>query len=329
MRLIAVEWRRLWHRASARWLVVVLVALLALGGWSAWRDSTPPSAAEAAQAQQWYEQNRTDWEQVVQDCRRSQADAQAQSPGTPVDLGCDQLTPPQLSDFVREVVPWGTSTTSLLLLVALAAGLVGLMTGGLFTAGEFGSGVASMWLTFVPGRTKVYASRLVAVGLWTLTLGVIANQVATWLPWVALRFSGQAPTLPPGFWADVWLPYSAYGVGLAVAAALAGAALGFVLRRGVIILALGIVYLVADTIVVGNGMRAARWMLSLVSRAFVAGKAGYTTMTCTNDPAFQGAYSCNSVEHTILRSQTWLELGLLIGILILGGWLVFRRRDVS
>src|SRR5690625_6607351 len=96
MRLLRVELRRLRSRQLIVLTAVgaVLLSLATLVG--VWQMTRPPSDAELAQAERFYEEQLADWEehgeQYVADCRAGEAE-EAEATGRAVDWGCDDMEP--------------------------------------------------------------------------------------------------------------------------------------------------------------------------------------------------------------------------------------------
>ncbi len=150
--------RRLWW---AMLLGAVAMALLVLLGSSqAYQPQTP---AQIAQAERDYAEAQQQAEQEVKNC----IDA-----GQPVE---DCAWMPQRSDFVAEPPTYamlvGTGAQSATLIGALAA----LVVAASFMGAEFKSGSLATWLTYVPRRVQVFASKAVVVVLGSALLSVLVQ----------------------------------------------------------------------------------------------------------------------------------------------------------
>jgi ABC-2 type transport system permease protein len=120
----------------------------------------------------------------------------------------------------------------------------------------------------------------------------------------------------------------ARSLALALAAAVAGAAIGVLVRRTVAVLGIAIGYLVLVEGVFGQALQGARpWLLQLNVNAWLQHDARYLINSCSTDP--QGNYGCQGVEKILTFGHSSAYLGLLLVFVVGLAALVFRRRDVS
>ena len=95
--------------------------------------------------------------------------------GTPAECAYPE---PKLSDFVFvqsfEDVARGAVQISIYL-VAMTA----LMIGGSFIGAEFSSGSIANWLSFIPRRGQVYASKLITVAAFSALVSAVATALTT------------------------------------------------------------------------------------------------------------------------------------------------------
>ena len=117
-------------------------------------------------------------------------------------------------------------------------------------------------------------------------------------------------------------------IALAVAAALAGAAMGVLFRHTAAVLGITVGYLVLIEGVFRQALQGAQpWLLSLNFQAWLQHGAKYYPLVCKTDG--QGNYSCQSVEKLLTFAHSSAYLGILVVLIVGLAALVFRRRDVS
>lgn len=185
-RLLGAELDRYRSRGVVRWGVAAVVLLALVVGLVSFLGSRPLSAAERASADAQYQQTVAAWKldgaQQVEDCRREQAE----DPG--VDLGCDLMEPRPEWFQNRTITTFADSArdgaeTPALLVLALVLGL-----GVSFVCAEWSSGSLATWLTFVPRRGRVFASKAVAAALGGAVVAALDRQSwsasANLLAWV-------------------------------------------------------------------------------------------------------------------------------------------------
>ena len=251
-RLTRVELRRLFSR---RLVVLALLAGVVVTGFflvTAWTAAQPMTPAEQAQAQQWYDDARADWErngeQMVAECRQAEADERAQ--GQDVDFGCDQIGP-QREHFFGTVQPLAESLPTTLTLHAFVLLLLAFLVGATATAAELSTGAMSSWLTFEPRRLRVYGSKVLAPGLGIAPAAVVLLLLLVGGAWLIASGADTAGSMTAAAWrSTAWTMLRI--LALTVLAAVAGAALGFLLRHTAAVLGVAIGYLVVVEGVAGS-----------------------------------------------------------------------------
>jgi ABC-2 type transport system permease protein len=347
MRLLTVELDRFRSRGAVRWVGVLVLLGALLVGVSAYTSAKPPTAANIAWAQDQARQQSKDWDQQIADCKDQQAEARKSDPSA--DYGCDTMTPPTAQDFLPYRATFEDDGPTRLhgywtLLLFVAAGL-----GVTFFCAELTSGALGNWLTFEPRRTRVYVTKAVAAFVGTGIIAVVAVAAVIAATYFGFRLQGQLlADVPPGIpgphphlWSDILAGGARTAVGAAVLAAV-GVALGALLRHtaaalGVIVAWLGFV----DALLFGL-LGLDRSSLRIGIQAWVEGSATtYGPEQVCGSAAAGGAPAggasasgvvdggCESVTHVISAAHSGVELGAVsLGLLLLG-WFVFRRRDVS
>jgi ABC-2 type transport system permease protein len=328
--LVAVEARRFRYRTAVRWLALLaVVAALAVVA-SVYASARPPSAQELADAEQQFAYAEQDWaengEQYVEDCRTGEEQAQATEPGA--DWGCDEMEPvpelylPVQPTFAGSAESWVSGGTLFLLLLAFAAGVT-------FVTAEFGSRSITTWLTFVPRRGRVYASKVTVAALGVLVPTAAALAVVVGGAWLAAAANDAVGQMTGALWRDLGgLVLRA----LAVAAVLGavGAALGFLARSAAAALGLGVGWLLlVDSVVTGLLPRVTPWTLTASLEAWIDGGSTYwVTAPCPPLDGVPQAGSC-TVERTVSMLHGGVLVAVVAVVLVALGALVFRRRDVG
>ena len=355
-RLLRVELRRYRARRVALWVGIGLVGVVVLSTVVAGFDARPPSAAAIRQARVSYQQQAAQWatdgDQIVSDCLASQ---QA-DPNPDADHGCDQLAPtldqflPAVQHFFPPADPSSVTGASadggsvdpairqvdtsmwrrfgglaalddLAPVFLFAVFLVAVS----FVTAELASGAIGLWLTFVPGRTRVFWSKAGAAATWAVPLVVVAFALAAAGSYAAYSVVGTVGSAPDGVVGDI----AAFTGRLAVAGAavaLAGVALGMLLRHAAAAIGVAAAWLGAETIFRWGMGDLQRWLFSVNLSAWLHGGEVYTTDRCV--PSDTGM-SCTTVEHLVTPVQGGLFLLGVTAVLSLAAYLVFRRRDVA
>ncbi|HEY8619813.1 MAG TPA: ABC transporter permease subunit, partial [Dermatophilaceae bacterium] len=204
---------------------------------------------------------------------------------------------------------------------------VAFLVGAGFVAAEFSSGSMANWLTFEPRRMRVYVSKLGAAGLGLIPVTVALLGLLTAGSWLIVSHLASTAGTTAKVWGDLAL-MGGRAVALAVAAAVAGAAMGVLLRHTAAVLGIAVGYLVLVEGVFGQALQGARpWLLQLNFNAWLQHGAKYFIQTCKTDA--QGNYNCQGVEKVLSFGHGSAYLGLLVVLTVGLAALVFRRRDVS
>lgn len=324
-RLTAVELRRLFSR---RLVLAAMVAALLVGGLvllTTWTSTRPMTGAQVADAERAYEQQLADWEEngaeQIAQCEEDQ-ERERELTGQDLDFGCQDMEPqrewffaepPPLEDTIS---PTLSTFSALLILVAVAIGAT-------FFAAEISTGAITSWLTFEPRRTRVYASKLAAAAIGVVPVTVLALALVTLGIWWIHDLRGLTGTMTRAAWLDVgWMLVRI--VAIAVAAALAGAALGALLRHTAAVLGLVVGYLAVVEGILGSLAPAARpWLLQLNVAGWIDGGTTYYTPGCAD------AATGGMCETVLTLGQSAVYLAVLLAVIVLVAGLVFRRRDVT
>jgi ABC-2 type transport system permease protein len=327
IRLIRVEMRRLLARRITAVGALFLLAMVVAVVGSMAGQAAPVSAQQRAQAEATHKQELQGLPQIIEDCRIAQAEARAA--GDPkADFQCEAqrvLTVEELLDVTAPAQMLTTVLTSLAMLLVFVAFLVAASG----TAAELGTGSMATWLTFVPRRGQVFASKagaavLVLVPVVIVTLVLAGGAVGALY---TIRGTWQAPTSDE---LRSILALAGRLVGLGALSALAGACWGILTRSTAAAVGLFLGWtLIVENIIVALAAKvpglthAARWTLQTNISALVDGEGRYFIEQCTASGA------CSGTTYTFTAGAAGLYLTALAIGLALVTIVVFRRSDVT
>lgn len=166
-RLIWAEVTRLLSRRLTG--IAMIVILLGVAGYQLVVNDalSAPSGDELAAAERSYQQAHQDWaagrEQYEKECRDT---------GAPPDECV--IPEPTLAEFRGDSTPFKEATSVALRLSTLFVAFVTFTIAASFIGAEYTSGSITNWLTFVPRRSHVFWSKLLAVAGFAVLLGTLA-----------------------------------------------------------------------------------------------------------------------------------------------------------
>ena len=328
MRLTKVELRRLYSRRLTFIALFGALAIIGLILFSTFQQAKPLSGPQLAAQRVHFDQTRADWvangAQHMQECLKSQTEAQKTN--AKADFRCDQLEPkwanwgkpkPQFADLMETVLLGGSYLLA----------FIGFLIGAGFVAAEFSSGSMANWLTFEPRRMRVYFSKLVAVGLGLTPVVVALIALLTGGVWLIVGHFGSTAGVSAKVWGDS-AEMAARSVVLVIVGAVAGAAMGALLRHTAAVIGIAMAYLVLVEGIFGRALQSAQpWLLRLNFDGWLQHGTKYFINTCTTDS--QGNYNCAGVEKLVAFGHSASYLGLLVALLIGVSAFAFGRRDVN
>ena len=322
-RLTKVELRRLFSRRLTTVAVLGALVIVGLMLFATFQEAKPLSGPELAQQRVQFDQARKDFDangqQQVQDCLTQQAETKKSDPKA--DFGCSQLEP-KLENYSKPQAKFALVMPGTLLAGSYLLTFVGFLVGASFVAAEFSSGSMANWLTFEPRRIRVFASKLAAAGLGLLPATVGLLSLLTAGVWLIVHHFNATGATTSKVWVDLGL-MGARSLALALAATVAGAAMGVLLRRTVAVLGIAVGYLVLIEGVFGQALQGMRpWLLQLNVNAWLQHGAGYFIRVCKTDA--QGGYGCQGVEKVLSFGHGTAYLGLLVVMVVGMAALVFR-----
>lgn len=314
MRLVSAELSRLLGR---RFTVIALILVLAaIGAFQLAVGSSlrPPTAAEQAAGQVQLAEARRYWAENEKDC----TDA-----NNPPDC---RYPEPQAADYAFNSSFEEVVTGSLQVSIYLVA-LTALMIAGSFIGAEYSSGSIANWLSFIPRRGRVFASKLVTV----LGFSAVVSALATGLALAAALVLAAAYGVPTGGLS----PHLAL-LGRGVLAAVALATLGFCIAlvgrhtAAAIGALLGylFVWFVRNTALAETAwaQRLVPWTPEANLAAVISNGYVYSVPVRTVGP---DGMSFDYLERSVSLNHGLVFWGVLLAVVVVGTAVVFRRRDVS
>ena len=337
-RLVTTEVAR-WFARTLLWVVsAATIALMVLGPLSAWDGSREPSDADRAAARQQVDAYEPPAQEDIDACLADQAREREATGDPTLDFGCEWE--PRLEDFLPWRQYWDTEGPSMIWGVVTFLALAALLAGASFVAAEFSTGAIGNWLTFAPRRGRVLASKLVATVLGFVPTAVVAVAVlvaGTWGAFAAhdaLRNPNPPSGAPDGTGGARFTFADAAASGgravlLALAFAVLGAALGFLLRHTAAVLGAVLAWgVVVEGIGAGLFPRLRPWLLQTNIDAWIRDGTQWYEDVCGLDPE-QGGQSCTTVTHVVSMGHGAAVLGAVVVVVVVLAGAVFRRRDVS
>jgi ABC-2 type transport system permease protein len=207
--------------------------------------------------------------------------------------------------------------------VAFAAFLIGAS----FVGAEFSSGAIGNWLTFEPRRLRVYAGKLVAAAAGMAPLAVVVLTVVVGGTWLIVGYYGSTAGTTAKVWGDLAGTAGRTVVLTAAAGALGGVA-ALLLRHTAAAIGVAMAYLVVVEGMFGGFLAGHQpWLVKLNLDAWVAHGAKYYVNICEGSP--DGMYNCSDSEKVLSFAHGATYLGIIAAVLIVGGALVFNRRDIN
>ena len=318
IRLIGAEISRLLSRRFT--IVAAIVVLVGLCAYQIAVNAqiTPPSGDELAAAQRTYEEERHHWEanrvEIEQSCREA---------GLPL----DQCNPePELANYLGTVAFDDVARGSLQLAVYLVA-LTMLMIAGSFIGAEYSTGAIANWLTFIPRRGSVFASKLITVVGFSVLASAAAAALVLGAAVALARIHDVGVTR-----LTAQLAMGGRGILATVALAVLGFCIGLVARHTAaaigVLLGYLFVWFVRAAILseVSWAQQITPWTPEANLAAIVDKNFTYVIPRQTLTP---GGISMEYVERTVSLAHGLIYWAILVVVITVIAALTFRRRDVS
>ncbi|GAB2569581.1 ABC transporter permease subunit [Microlunatus antarcticus] len=322
VRLVATELLRLRSRRVSIVAAVVVLAAVALFQFGIRSEVAPSAAAQAdaAQAyaaaqQQWQESHAANVADCVQQGGGTQEECESYDPApTPEQY---QVTPPPF-DVVGQA---GVTTAAYLAMFA------SFLAGASFIGAEYSTGSLANWLTFVPQRLKVFASKGIAVVLGSTVLGAVAVFATFGL--TAAQVSNHGEPL-------VRLGHVAAAGGRAVAlvalAGLAGYVIALVARHTVAAIAVPLAYGLVRAVLsafTSDVDAPLAWLPPYLPELNLTAFLEHGTTYTQYRSVLADGSDYTEVEKHISFAHSGLYWLTLAVVSVVVGVLVFRRRDVT
>jgi len=330
MRLLLVEIRRLFARrffwVGALALLAGIAAVLVITG----AQSSQPTAADRARAEQLAAEQAPSVQADRQACEESQRPG-AEPPADPnvqrfpPGFNCNDIVLPSADQFLtaqpfRFTANMDDITYAVTIVLALFAFLVGATAVG----AEWHHGTMAALLLWESRRLRVFAGKLFAL-LGGVSVLAVAGYAASAVGfWGVARLRGVVGELTVAFQRDLSL-ITLRGFAVVLAAAMVGFALAYMLRRTAA--ALGVLIGYFGVVEVGTRVffneRAEPFLLSSYTAAWLSNGYRIDRYSCDN------AGGC---AQWILNLQLWhgaLYLGGVALVLLVASALFFRRQEVA
>lgn len=322
VRLVGAELTRLRSRRVSIVAVVVVLAAVALFQILIHSEVAPSAAAQAsarqayeAAQQQWQSSHAANVEACVQQGGGTQEDCESYDPApTPEQYS---VTPPSF-----DVVGAGGVTTA-----AYLSMFATFLVGASFIGAEYSTGSLANWLTFVPQRLKVFASKAIAVALASALLGAVAVFATFGLTAAQVAGHGE-PLVRAGHIAAA----SGRAVVLVALAGVAGFVIALVTRHTVAAIAVPLAYGLVRAVLSGYTSDVDAplawlppYLPELNLQAFLEHGATYTQYRSV----LADGSDYTEIEKHVGFAHSGLYWLTLAVVSVVVGLLVFRRRDVT
>lgn len=311
MNLLRAEGMRTLARRLT-WVALVITMLAScLALWTMWEAARPVSEADKAANVAMYENAMRDWEaHKTEMCAGNEE--------------CLKQTRPQLEQYGRQPVPASVVVSSM----AAAGGYFGfflaMIVAASLMAAEFMTGSLSNYLTFVPNRLKVFASKFAATVVTSLALGAVVMAFLVGGGVALSVLAGATLTGETGI--SEGLRMGARGLALPVIGGLLGMLLATILRHTAAAIGVVLGYSFFSGIFTGAIMTLKLdWVVLLLPEsnlaAIINGRYVWYSWLMGQD----------EVQRQVIVHWTWATAYwvVLLGLLtVVAAWL-FKRRDVS
>jgi ABC-2 type transport system permease protein len=318
-RLIWAEITRLLSRRLTG--IAMIVILLGVAGFQLVVNDalSPQSGRERAAAERSYQQAHQDWaagrEQYEKECRDSGASADE----------C-VIPEPTLAEFTGDSTPFKETASTALKLSTLFVALVTFTIAASFIGAEYSTGSIINWLTFVPRRSHVFWSKLLAVAGFAVLLGTLAATLVLGASLLLARLHGSPVEAVPEL-AGIGLR----GVLPVVVLAVLGFCVGLLTRHtaGAIGILLAAVVFCVVRIGALSSQAWAQRITPLTPEGNIAALVdrGYTYVVPVEKVTHDGV-TVELVEGAVSLTHGLVYWSIILTVVIMASLLIFRRRDV-
>jgi ABC-2 type transport system permease protein len=316
---LRAEARRL---LSRRLTLMTLVALLGMVGLFQLQVSSlvaPPSAAELAQSKQDFDEYVQDWEANHEEWEAECVD----SGGTPAE--CAQPRPDP-AEWGFAAVPFDQAVTGALEFAVYLGGLALFVVLASFIGAEATTGSLANWLTFIPNRTTVLGSKLIVAAVFSALTGAALGLLSVGVSAVVTTLHDQpltglgAMVAMAGRGMVVVTVFGVLGSCIGTLTGSTGASIGVLL---------GGIFLTYVRLILAFSSRWAErlspWSPEVNLAAILDRGTTYQVSAGPGAPVDSGGY----VDKALSFGHGMGYWAVVVAVLIVAAFLVFRRRDVT
>lgn len=333
-RLLAAEANR-WLARRSLWATLagtLVVAALICAGLFA--STMPPSGAEVERGRAMFQQEHAHWVANAaldqEQCRRdftpdpqlSEADQAAERERACV------IEEPKEEWFVWQPMGWHDATMTATVGGATIGALGALLMAASFWGAEYRHGSLSTWLTFVPSRGRVWASKMLVAMVMGAAVTAIVLVLTVTMMWAAIVVNQGAGAV--GAW-DSALANAGRGLAFGAFAGLLGGALTTMFRNTVAAVAVPMGYLLVQGLfgvlsALPGYIHLTPWLPENNVRAFLEGGLTYPVPV---QKMTQAGLEWDLIEKHISFAQGAVYLVVLVGLVAFASAWLFQRRDVT
>ncbi|HZA30989.1 MAG TPA: hypothetical protein VE462_05685 [Propionibacteriaceae bacterium] len=320
IRLLGAEINRLRSRRFTLITLLAVVMILSIFQLQVNSAVSPPSAEAVAANQAQYERDLKEWEQHHEEWEQQCVDS-----GQPKEQCAG--TAPTKENYGLQAVPFAEVALISLLLAIYLTGLAMFLVAASFIGAEFTTGAIANWLSFLPRRVPVFASKLITVTTFALLVSVLASAFV-------LAMAALLTSVHGGEVTELGAQVSMAGRGVAIAGALAvvGYCVGLMTRHTAAALGVLLGYLFVWFIrnaVLGEQAWAQRltpWSPEANLAAIVDNGYQYALPV---QKLTEGGLSVEYLQREVTLAHGAIYWAVLLAGLIIMALLIFRRRDVT
>jgi ABC-2 type transport system permease protein len=320
IRLLGAEINRLRSRRFTLITLLAVVLILSIFQLQVNSAVSPPSAEAVAANQAQYERDLKEWEQHHAEWEQQCVDA-----GQPREQ-CAGVGPTK-ENYGLQAVPFNEVAQIGLLLGIYLTGLAMFLVAASFIGAEFTTGAIANWLSFIPRRAPVFASKLITVVTFALLVGVLASVFV-------LGMAALLTSVHGGEVSGLRAQLSMAGRGVAVAGALAvvGYCVGLITRHTAaalgVLLGYLFVWFIRNAVLSEQAwaQRLTPWSPEANLAAIV--DKGYQYAIPVKKLT-EGGLSVEFLQREVSLAHGAVYWAVLLAGLIIVALLIFRRRDVT
>jgi ABC-2 type transport system permease protein len=322
-RLLFAELNRLRSRRLT-WVALLLV-VLTIGALqiAVFLSVKPLTSSELAEGQVQYQQAQRDYEANKADYQEGEKQCVAQG-GTTEECS----SKPKPEDYAsRSVVAFPDIAKIVVTVTVFVTTLAFLFLGASFIGAEYSSGALANWLSFIPERGKVFASKLVALVLTAAVSTFLLSTLAIGLAAGVSRIQGATVSGLGDLFA-----MAARGAAIGVIGAVLGFALAMLTRHTIAAAGtvLGYLFLAFVLNIMTQAIESLQGLIRWLpeSNLLAVLNHGYHYQTYVSHITQQGNES-TAVDHLLSFTQASVYWSVIVVAVVAGTFALFRRRDVN